>query len=354
VIQFYHISHTDLDGYGCQFITKKFFKNGKFFNANYGIEVQSSLNIVIDSIKQSEQKDIFFLISDLNLTYDESKKLDKNIKQLNNNGYNINLQLLDHHGSGQKSADRFSWYYLDTSRSATKITYDYFLENYQTFNISDEIIQQLTKYEKLINSINAVDIWLEHSQYFEFGKVCMSMIAKSYEINNTLFADQNRDYRLDLLSKTINYIDQNNGYIKLDEDIYFLKKEYLKLSNKDDSLDNLSAKYLVKLLDDTKDKLTIYYNGHKGLLTYTLGNISIPANSFLKANPDYDFFIDVSRRGKMGLRANGKLDVSILANKMANGGGHPNASGAAFEDWKETVNYNDIKQFIENRLKEIS
>ncbi len=344
-MQFYHLSHTDLDGYGCQLVSKKIFPNGYFFNANYGIEVRSNLEIIIDLIINSKIKDIFFLITDINLNADESKNLNRQINKLNNDGFNIKLQLLDHHGTGLKSANKYDWYYLDVKRCATKITYEYFQENYKYFNETCE-----KNFDILIESINAVDIWLEDSQYFEFGKVCMTMIAKAQEINNTLFAIQNREYRLNLLTKAIDYITIDNGNIKLDEQIYSLKKDYLKDNLANDTMDNLSSRYLVKMLDNQKDKLTIFYKDYKGLLTFTLGGISIPANTFLKANPDYDFFMDVSRRGKASMRANGKLDVAALAGKLANGGGHPNASGMAFDDWKETINYNVVKEFIENKF----
>ena len=88
-------------------------------------------------------------------------------------------------------------------------------------------------------------------------------------------------------------------------------------------------------------------------MTFSLGSISIPANAFLKANPEYDFFIDISRKGNAGFRADGKVDVSVMATKMAKGGGHPNASGARFEDFKETIIYDDVKKFIQRKLKEI-
>jgi oligoribonuclease NrnB/cAMP/cGMP phosphodiesterase (DHH superfamily) len=53
------------------------------------------------------------------------------------------------------------------------------------------------------------------------------------------------------------------------------------------------------------------------------------------------------------LRANGKVDVSQMALKLANGGGHPNASGAKFEDFTETINYEDVKHYIQEKLKRI-
>jgi len=349
-MKFFHLSHTDLDGYGCQFISKKVFPDAVFFNANYGLEVKLFIKDILLKIEEVDKStDIFLMITDLNLTLDESKNLNHKIKKLNEDGYNINLQLLDHHGTGLKCSQKYDWYFLDTDRSATKITYDYFCKNYSEFKDSCE-----ENFENLINAINAVDIWLEDEELFEFGKVCMSMISKSYEINNILFRDQSRDYKFYLLQQTIKYVALEDGHISLDENIYHIKKEYLKLSEQNDTMDNLSSLYLVKSLENRKDELTVLYKGHKGLLTFTLGGISIPANTFLKANDDYDFFIDVSRRGKASLRADNKVDVSILADKLAKGGGHPNASGLAFKDWKETILYDVVKTYIQKKLDECS
>lgn len=345
-MKFFHISHTDLDGYGCQLTTQKIFPNAVYYNANYGIEVKMFLKDALENIALLDKnEDIFLLITDLNLTPDESKKLDRDITNLNNDGFTIKLQLLDHHGTGQKSADKYDWYYLDTNRSATKITYDYFCEHYPEFkNKCPE------NYAYLIKAINAVDIWLDNDELFEFGKVCMSMISKSYEINNSLFNKQSREYKFFLLTQTLQYIDKELGHILLDENVYHIKKQFLKLDENNNTLDNLSSNYLVKSLDNTKEDLTVYYQDKKGLLTYNLGSISIPANAFLRANPDYDFFIDINRRGRTGLRANNKLDVSVLAQKLAGGGGHPNASGAAFKDFKETVLYSEVKKYFQYKL----
>jgi len=349
-MKFFHLSHTDLDGFGAQNVSRQYYKDAVFYNANYGAEVKKFLQEILNQIElQNKNSEIFFLITDLNLTVEESKKLNNDINNLISNGYNIKLQLLDHHGSGQKSADKYDWYYLDTSRSATKITYDYFCKNYEGF---EELCDK--NFSILVDAINAVDIWLEDDNLFEFGKVAMSMISKSYEINHTLFVQESRKYKFYLLEQALKYINLEDAHIKLDENIYSIKKNYLNLSKENNTMDNVISLYLVDLLDTKKDEFTIYYKNHKGILTYTLGNISIPANAFLKANKDYDFFIDISRRGKAGLRADNKLDVSVLANKLAGGGGHPNASGMAFKDWKETVLYSDVKKYLEEKLKQCS
>jgi oligoribonuclease NrnB/cAMP/cGMP phosphodiesterase (DHH superfamily) len=43
----------------------------------------------------------------------------------------------------------------------------------------------------------------------------------------------------------------------------------------------------------------------------------------------------------------------LIAQKLANGGGHPNAAGAKFEDFTETINYENVKRYIEEKLKRI-
>jgi oligoribonuclease NrnB/cAMP/cGMP phosphodiesterase (DHH superfamily) len=338
------MSHTDLDGYGCQLVSKKVFPNGNFYNANYGLEVKSTLETIINEL-QDITDEAFFLISDLNLTIDESKKLDKDIKKLNENGKTIKLQLLDHHGSGIQSSEKFDWYFLDTTRSATKIVYDYFLENFKEFaSLCSK------NFTLLIEAIDDVDIWHEDDPYFEFGKVAMHAISQSSEINNLLFADESRAFKHYLLECSMEYITKKNGHILLDDDFHMLKKDYLNISDKNDTLDNHSAKYLVHLLESKQDNLVVYYKDKKGLLTYTLRNISIPANAFLKANPEFDFFLNLNKRGNAGFRAANNIDVSVLANKLAGGGGHPNASGAYFKDFKETIHYKDVKKFIQEKL----
>lgn len=345
----FHISHTDLDGYGCHLITKEYFKKGFFFNANYGLEVKLSIKKVLDDIQNFKDEEILFLITDLNLTINESKDLNKEINKLNENGFNIKLQVLDHHATGQKSADKYHWYYLDTTRCATKIMYSYINEEFDGFDLDTK-----KWLEPLVDSINAIDIWLDNEiKNFEFGKVLLMMVSKAREINNVLFADLNRDYRVFLLKEAVKFLEQKDGNIKLDNEIHFLKKKFLKLDEKDDTLDNLSAKYLVKTLENVKENLTVNYKGHKGLVTYTLGSISIPANAFLKANSDYDFFIDIGKKGNASFRADGKVDVSLMAQKLANGGGHVNASGAKFEDFKESIDYNDVKSYIQGKLDKI-
>jgi len=349
-MKLFHISHTDLDGYGCHLLTQEHFKEGTFLNANYGLEVKLAIKKVLEDIRAAKYEKVLILITDVNLTSGEAKDLDKEINLLNKNNQTIELQLLDHHGTGQKSADKYDWYFLDTKRCATKIVYEYLQEKFNAFDAQQKVVL-----DPLVAAINAVDIWLDHEvKNFEFGKVLLSMISKVREINNILFASKNRDFRLYLLKEAAKLINEEDASILLDEQIYFLKKKYLQQDEKNDTIDNLSSKYLVHCLNDIKEDLSLTYKGHKGIFTYTLGSISIPANAFLKANEEYDFFIDISRKGNTSLRADGKVDVSLLASKLANGGGHPNASGCKFDDFKESINLSDTREYLQNKLNKIS
>ena len=343
-IRLFHISHTDLDGYACQFLTNEVFSKKHFYNANYGLEVKQAIKQVITEIKNYQDEKLLLLISDLNLNQQESDELDKDIKSLKDDGFDITLQLLDHHITGKSSAAKYDWYFLDDKRCATKIVFDYLLKEFKA---------PLNDYKEWVDTVNAVDIWLENEKKnFEFGKVLMSMITKAREINSILFNSLDRDFKFYLLKNSIGFLSLKDAPIVLDNSVHFLKKEFLK-DGFDDTLDNLSASYLVKSLDKIKDDLTIYYNGQKGLMTYRLGAISIPANSFLRANSDYDFFIDISRKGNASFRADGKLDVSQLASKLANGGGHVNASGCKFDDFIDTINLQEVRAYIQNKLNNL-
>jgi hypothetical protein len=313
----------------------------KSYNANYGAEVKSRLEEILDDIKASDEPAVI-LITDLNLTMDEAKWLDREVNHLNDKGREIKIILLDHHGSGQDSANKFEWYYLDTTRCATKITYDYAKEN---FGLND--VDWMQKY---VDIVNAVDLWKQEEVFnFEFGKVCMRLISETRELNRVTFGDDDRFYKLSLLQKAVEFIDKEKANIALDSAIHSMKKEFF-MDEEDDTLDNLSTAYIVNLLGQKTDKMTIYYKGYKGFLSYSVGNTSIVGNGFLTKFDDYDFIVDVSSRGTMSFRANNKVSVSQIAKEWVDGGGHPNASGGRIIGFKEQFRYDRVKSQIQKLI----
>jgi uncharacterized protein len=337
----HHLSHVDLDGYSCQLVMKYTPYKKYNYNANYGAEVKSKLEEILENIQKTNDT-AMILISDLNLTTDESKWLDQEVKKLNENKKDVKLQLLDHHGSGEESAKKYDWYFLDTTRCATKIVYDFTKEHLE-FN-------EPTWMEKFVNIVNAVDLWKqEEKENFEYGKVCMRLITETRELNRVMFPKEDTEYKLALLHEAVKYINQENANIVLDEKIHLLKKDFFR-EQQDDTLDNLATEFIVNLLGKSKSEKTIYYKGYRGYLSYGVGNTSIIGNGFLVKFPEYDFIIDISFRGTMSLRANNNVSVAQIAKEWVNGGGHPNAAGGRIQGFKEQFRYDKVKEQIESLI----
>ena len=342
----YHLSHTDLDGYACQFLTAHCFDKIKFQNSNYGDEITGRLKVFFDQMLLDSSKTILLLITDLNLSLQQCEFIEKQLDRLHNfkSGVTLQVQLLDHHGSGKESAEKYRWYYLDTTRSATKITYDWLIETMQCTRIE--------KYKNIVDAINAIDIWLTEEKGFEFGKVLMGAVASSREVGRALFDDEDRAHKFHLIRSAHDIIEEENAHIKLDNEMHAIKKAFFSANRDDNTLDNLVADYLTDLLTARKDDLKIRYRDKVGVLTFGIPNISVIGNAFLVANPDIDFILNISPNGSISLRSNNKADVSEIAATLAGGGGHPNASGGRINNFKETYSYKDVKRFVEALIEE--
>ncbi len=334
----YHLSHIDLDGYSCQLVMRytPYVKHN--YNANYGPEVTQKLEMILETIAQTKEPSLI-LITDLNLTLEESKWITLEVQKLNQNRVDVSLLLLDHHGSGEESAKKYDWYTLDTNRCATKITYDYVKEHFE--------YNEPTWMQKYVSIVNAVDLWLkEQHDNFEYGKVCMRLINETKELNRVMFAKEDLAYKLALLEESVKFIDLPKAPIALDDNIHAIKKNFFR-NGQDNTLDNLATDYLVELLGKARPEKTIYYKGYRGFLSYGIGNTSIVGNGFLVAYPEYDFIVDISYKGAMSLRANFGVSVAQIAKEWANGGGHPNAAGGRIMGFKEQFRYDKVKQQIE-------
>ncbi|EAI8623669.1 3'-to-5' oligoribonuclease B [Campylobacter lari] len=335
-MKIYHLSHTDLDGYACQYVLDFYFKNCYFYNSNYGKEINENFNVIFKNIeedlKQNLNEEFVILITDLNLTLSQCEDFQKAIE-----GKKIKLLLLDHHQSGLECMQKYSWYFLDDKRCATKIVYDFFSKCYGENKALSEFV----------DVVNAVDIWLSEDENFELGKVLLGMVSGAKEINRVMFAQENIKYLFYLFDVCRKYIHQKNAHINLDDDLHGLKKSFFKKEN-DDTLSNLISKFVVERLSVNKEKFSVFYKGSKGLLTSNIGNTSVIGNDFLMQNPDFDFFVDLSSRKTLSFRANNKIDVSLMAKSLVNGGGHKNASGGLFAAYKDSSNYDFIKaQFVD-------
>lgn len=328
----HHLSHTDLDGYSCQMVSAHYFDSIQFYNSNYGKEINECFNQILATIQTSTSEKHVILITDLNLTMDQAKEFESKVNICDKE---IMMFVLDHHKTGQECADAFEWYFLDSSRCATKITYDFFSELYG----KDE------KLSHYVDVVNSVDIWLEDKPEFELGKVCMGLVSGAKEVNKIMFPEENSKYIFSLLTKAQEYFSCKEAHIALDDAIHGIKKSFFTTTT-NDTLSNLVSAYNVILLTKNRDKMQISYKEYKGILTYNIGNVSVIGNDFLTANPDLDFFMDITSKKTISLRSNGKVDVSKIAAQIANGGGHHNASGGLLSNFKDAFIYDNIKSQV--------
>lgn len=331
----YHLSHTDLDGYACQYIVNHYFKNVKFYNSNYGKEINENFNVILHEIDTDKPDKALILITDLNLTPAQCEDFGRDCEKRG-----IKILLLDHHQSGEECMQKYPWYLLDSSRCATKIVYDFFSK----LCFCDEELS------KFVDVVNAVDIWLKEDENFELGKVFLSLIANAKEINRVMFKDASVSYMFFLLGRARRFIGKENAHILLENAVHFIKKDFF-IKSEDDTLSNLISFFVVENLSHIKEDLALYYEGYKGILTSNIGNTSIIGNEFLIKNPEFDFFIDISSRKTLSFRANGKIDVSLMAKNLVGGGGHKNASGGFFATFRESANYAFLKAQIIDLIK---
>ena len=339
----YHLSHIDLDGYGCQYLSQQCFDTIDCYNANYGPEVPARLSEIVKKIEQDkfihkDKVEALILITDLNLSTKEGAWIEREAVRIG-----AKLQLLDHHATGANAAERFAWYYLDTKRCATLITYEWLQKHYafdKDFTLRD-----------IVKAINSIDIWVSDDELFEYGKVMLGMISGAREIGRVLFPTQDRALKLSMIKAAKDRLKEVDAPIRLDDDLHQIKKAFFKQA-KNDTKDNLVATYVTNLLSTDRQRLTIEYKGAKGILGYNIGNASIIGNASMVANEDYDFYMDVNFRGNFSLRSNNKLDVSAMAAHIGNGGGHVNASGGKIDGYKDSFVYADVRKFVQAYIDE--
>lgn len=341
-MRIFSLSHTDLDGYACQYLINSFFKNCSFYNANYGKEINEKLDLIKEEIANIQEtfasQKILLIISDLNLSLAQCEELEEDLLWRG-----VKIILLDHHATGAACEQKYDWYFLDSKRCAARIVFDFFTKKMP----KDE---KLEKLERFIEVVNAIDIWKQDHAYFDIGKVFLELVATARELNRVMFDEENRAYIFELLKRSSSFIDKENSNIALDDSLHFLKKDFF-IRDKDDTLSNLVSSYVVDLLGKNKEKFELSYQNHKGIMTMNIGNVSVIGNDFLKANPEYDFFLDVSSRKTMSFRANNKIDVSKMAKQLVGGGGHANASGGFFAAFRDSSDYEICKEQIISLIK---
>lgn len=154
-----HLTHTDLDGFGCAVVSSAALGEEKiirYLHADY-----HELDKVLEEAAESGTKEI--LITDLNLNEDQAKFVDECFtKKL----------LIDHHGTGAKVADRYKWYHLHEGVCATKLLYDFFDLRGKFSGRSSSDREFKKGLEFFVDIVDDYDIWrLEKRDFWNAGAV---------------------------------------------------------------------------------------------------------------------------------------------------------------------------------------
>lgn len=340
----YHLSHVDLDGFGCQYITSHLNNEVHFFNCNYGGEKGQILNIK-ESIQENE--DYLVLITDLGLK--------KEFCELAENLFGENILLIDHHDSGRKMPNIFDWYYLDTSKCATYLTYEYFKESLPSNNVEDlEIFSKV---------VNATDMWLMNDPFFN-QSLCLSEISIELKQFYPTVKDLEHNYRFYIYRNIMNMINNGEEAFTIESNFNFITQNFL--------IENMDSEFIKSNAFILKHKLFRYQYEKAMERENSFSNIEIDGYKgkvFLEANGgffqmastwynhevgDVDFVINIKQFRdslKLAFRSISEdIHLGDICKKYFNGGGHPKASGGDIS-LEKRIKIDEYIPYIENYLK---
>jgi len=330
-----HLSHIDLDGYGCQMVTNKLTLNEKiYYNTNYDT-IDEKINDILNFMKDNEDN-YLFLITDLNLTIETSTALD-----LVQREEHFDLLLIDHHASGENSAKLFDWYHLDTSKSATALTFNHFKKIISKDDI--ELTTNSHLIEDVVDLINRYDLWNKDDME-KFNKA--SFLSSIIYENAFSVRDLRLQFNIEMIEKIGKILANGSTFDaecqypietqRLLED--FSKKfnmGYLSDKNIPSKIRMYlaSTKTLYKNIIGVKDDVLIFGNISSSVAQYCFDYL-FSSNEMVEYNnktyyPSNCTFIKLSSKGTMSIRST-NCTAKTIAEKLG-GGGHPNAAGAHIE-----------------------
>jgi oligoribonuclease NrnB/cAMP/cGMP phosphodiesterase (DHH superfamily) len=332
----YHLSHTDLDGYGAQYVVSKAFYNVAYFNSDYK-DIDLTLATML---KQAKMESLtgrtlsLFLISDLNLTADQAKYLDKEIKKLPGD---TQLLLLDHHATGAQTAEQYEWYRLETHQCATCITYDW-VKQFLTAEHA-ELDAYLQAFSQMVN---VTDLWLQEHADFERANFLSSMIfERSHMIPE--MDEVARFFKFHMIEAVFKRYQQGQSLREAEAALHEIKEDFLRTQHmRADLVENpdlmLASKYYHLVFNFIKEApiRTLNIDGMRAGIFYDWNHAVFQHVTSMLFNETQrvDIAIRVASAGKISMRSNDaeKHNVGALSAKYFGGGGHPCAAGGTLKN----------------------
>jgi len=118
------VTHTDLDGIGCEILFRTItgIENKKVYNVNYN-NVDDTINEILNKIdKDYCNNNITLTITDISINEETAKRLNRYVKE-----NKLNVILFDHHKTALWLNNKYSWANVNLDFCGTKLYYDYLI-----------------------------------------------------------------------------------------------------------------------------------------------------------------------------------------------------------------------------------
>ncbi len=322
----YHISHTDLDGYGAQFMLKAAGIKTQCFNSDYR-DIPAVVDRVVEEIL-AKGEPAGILLTDLNLTLDQADQIDKRVKKLK---VPTTLQLLDHHATGADVAAKYDWYYLDTERCATKLAYE---------SVAARMPEaRQAQYALRADFVDMGDRWLKDEPLFRKSLYLLGLVMQDDHLAPPL-SDLKRAYRFHIIESFFAAHERGDNLEVIERSLYDIRKQFLEgridkadMNNPELPLNDKFHLLSAAVLDETTVpmvmidgvKTGIFYNWPHDVWRGVIMDM-------METRQVMDMAIGVRGNGKLSLRANPGVDAGAISAKYFRGGGHPGAAGGELKD----------------------
>jgi len=326
----YHLSHTDLDGYGAQYMLDAAARHQglerRFFNADYR-DIPLAIDRICEAIAEAG-KPAGILITDLNLSLDQANQLRRRVRKLR---LPVTLQLLDHHATGADCAEKYDWYHLDTDRCATKLAYE---------AVHDMLPEdERATYAARADFVDVGDRWLKDSPDFRKAIYLIGLVMQDDHLAPPL-AELKRDYRFHIIGSFFRQLEGDDSLEQIERGLYDNRKAFLS-GRIDDAVINdpelpLNDKFHL-LSADTLNEATVPMLEIDGFRAGVFFNWPHDVwrgviMDWMESRKKMDFAIGVRGNGKLSLRANPGVNVGEISAKYFKGGGHPGAAGGELRE----------------------
>lgn len=306
------VSHTDLDGYGCNVVGKIIDPNITCINVNYDILDETILDLIKD--KKFDDPETTLFITDLCPSDEVLDAIDK---------LRCDKHLYDHHKSNIGRTAKYSWAVVEPMI-------------YHDKNIIQVSGTYLFLTAKILNKFDGV--------YFDSLKMFCELV-RAWDTWSWKEPDyENAEYAENLNRLFTGYKDKNDfvdhmvmDYALPNESFYNMYAEDMTRINTVKEQEEFALDYATKTL-----AITTVYASDLNLdsdrkynvgLCFSVSNLSKTSDTILTSRPDIDFMIIISPHTKtLSFRTQkDDIDVSSIA-KIYGGGGHPKASGAPLRE----------------------